>query len=58
MIPSGRQNIQSILNTHKLEQYDEMKMLEISEARCSQDSLFIKRKIELPDFVMKRTKRQ
>lgn len=57
VIPSGRQNIQSILNTHKLEQYDEMKMLEISEARCSQDSLFIKRKKELPDFVMKRRKK-
>lgn len=57
VIPSGRQNIQAILNTHKLERYDEMKMLEISAGKCSQDSLYIKKVKELPEFVIERRKK-
>lgn len=54
VIPSGRQNIKDILAQHHLQSYDEMKFLEISEGRCSQDSLYIKKIEELPDFVVKR----
>ncbi len=54
VIPSGRQNIKNILEQHHLQSYDEMKFLEISEGRCSQDSLYIKKIEELPDFVIKR----
>ena len=49
--PSGRQNLQSILEHHQINGYDEMKFLEISEGRCSQDSLYIKESNEVPDFV-------
>ena len=54
IIPSGRQNIDSILKKHKLKSYDEMKFLEFSEGRCSQDSLFIKKTDSLPEYVQKR----
>lgn len=54
VIPSGRQNIKDILAQHHLQSYDEMKFLEISEGRCSQDNLYIKKIDELPDFVIKR----
>ena len=54
IIPSGRQNIGAILNTHKMKTYDEMKFLELSEGRCSQDSYYIKELDELPSFVIKR----
>ncbi len=54
VIPSGRQNLQSILKHHRMDVYDEMKFLEISEGRCSQDSLYIKEINEVPDFVKRR----
>lgn len=54
VIPSGRQNLQSILEHHRMDVYDEMKFLEISEGRCSQDSLYIKETNEVPDFVKRR----
>lgn len=54
VVPSERQNIQSILNTHKLKEYDEMKLLELSEGRCSQDSLFIRKTEMLPAYVKER----
>ena len=57
VIPSGRQNIKAILDTHKLAKYDEMKMLEISAGKCSQDSLYIKKLDELPEFIVKRRKK-
>ncbi len=44
----------TILAQHHMQSYDEMKFLEISEGRCSQDSLYIKKINYLPDFVMKR----
>lgn len=54
VIPSGRQNIGSILNTHKLKSYDEMKFLELSQGRCSQDSMYIQKLDSLPPYVVKR----
>ena len=57
IIPSGRQNIGSILSQHKLPQYDEMKFLELSSGKCSQDSLYIKKMENLPEYALKRTKK-
>lgn len=57
VIPSGRQNISDILNSHHLEAYDEMKFLEISSGRCSQDSLCIKKIDALPDYVLERQRK-
>ncbi|WP_035793702.1 hypothetical protein [Butyrivibrio sp. AE3006] len=57
IIPSGRQNIGSILNTHRLKEYDEMRFLELSNGRCSQDSLYIKKLDELPTYVINRQNR-
>lgn len=54
VIPSGRQNIKDILNTHHMKSYDEMRFLEISEGRCSQDALYIKKADHLPEYVIKR----
>ncbi|WP_051204984.1 DUF2442 domain-containing protein [Butyrivibrio sp. VCD2006] len=54
IIPSGRQNINSILANHKLKSYDEMKFLELSHGRCSQDSLYVRKIHELPEFAQKR----
>ncbi|MBR0149031.1 MAG: hypothetical protein IJM23_07505 [Lachnospiraceae bacterium] len=54
VIPSGRQNINDILTHHHLKEYDEMKLLELSEGRCSQDTLYIRKIEELPDFVLNR----
>lgn len=57
VIPSGRQNIGDILNTHHLKSYDEMQFLEISDGRCSQDSLYIRKTDEVPMFVEERQHR-
>ena len=57
IIPSGRQNIGSILSNHKLAAYDEMKLLELSGGKCSQDSLYIKKIDDLPDYVIERQSR-
>ncbi len=54
IIPSGRQNIQSILRNHKMKEYDEIKFLELSHGRCSQDSLYIKKTDCLPEYAVKR----
>ena len=54
VIPAGRQNIQDILANHRLKEYDEMRFLEISGGRCSQDSLYIRKTENLPDFVQER----
>jgi hypothetical protein len=55
VIPIGRQNIGSILSTHKMKEYDEMRLLELSEGRCSQDGLCIHRIEEIPQFVKDRS---
>lgn len=57
IIPSGRQNISAILNTHKLKQYEEIDFLELSGGRCSQDYLYIRKTDVLPDYVSERAKR-
>lgn len=56
VIPSGRQNIQAILSRHRLEKYDEMKILELSGGKCSQDSFFIRKTDEIPLYVIERKK--
>lgn len=57
VIPSGRQNIGDILSNHKIMEYDEQKILEISRGKCSQDSLYIKKIDRLPAYVIERRKR-
>ncbi|MBO7514111.1 MAG: hypothetical protein J6T47_00585 [Lachnospiraceae bacterium] len=56
VIPADRQNIGAILSNHRLKTYDEIKLLELSEGRCCQDSLYIQRIEELPDYVVERQK--
>lgn len=56
VIPIDRQNINAILNNHRLKEYDEMKLLELSEGKCSQDNLYIKKIDELPAFILDRMK--
>ena len=56
IVPSGRQNIDIILRNHKIKAYDEMKLLEVAEGRCSQDDLAIKKLGELPEYVKDRMK--
>lgn len=41
VVPSGRQNIGTILKNHKLKEYSEMALLNLSKGRCSQDSCYI-----------------
>ncbi|SEM24954.1 hypothetical protein SAMN04487770_13037 [Butyrivibrio sp. ob235] len=57
IIPNSRQNIGDILTTHGLREYDEIKFLELSHGRCSQDSLYIKRIEKLPEYVLERQKK-
>ena len=57
VIPSGRQNINDILSHHKLKEYDEMKLLELSEGKCSQDNLYIRKIDDLPVFILDRMKK-
>ncbi len=56
VIPSGRQNISSILANAKLASYDEMRILEQSKGRCSQDQMYISKVDKLPDYVVQRRK--
>lgn len=57
VIPSGRQNIDAILKNHRLKSYDEMKFLELSGGRCSQDAMYIRPLDELPFFAMERSRK-
>ena len=57
VVPSERQNIQAILSAHKLKKYDEMKLLEITEGRCPQDSMIIRKIDALPGYVTERRKK-
>lgn len=41
VIPSGRQNIGSILKNHKLKEYSEMAFFQLSKGKCSQDGCYI-----------------
>lgn len=54
IIPSGRQNIGSILKRHKLKQYDEMDFLELSKGKCAQDSMYIEKISGLPSYALER----
>ncbi len=56
IIPPSRQNIDALLRNHNLRKYDEMKFLELSGGRCSQDSLYIRKISSLPEFVLERQK--
>lgn len=49
VIPSGRQNIGSILKNHRMKEYNEMILLGLSKGRCSQDECYI-REIETADI--------
>ena len=57
VVPSSRQNIDDILAHHNLKSYDEMRILEISGGRCSQDDMYIRRINKLPDYVVERAGR-
>ena len=57
LIPSGRQNIKDILDTHHLKKYEEIRFLEISGGRCSQDSMYLKKTDTLPGYVLSRQSR-
>lgn len=57
VIPSGRQNIGAILKNHKLKEYSEMALLQLSKGRCAQDYCFIEEvsEDEIPVEIQKRT---
>ena len=54
VIPSGRQNIGSILKTHKLKDYNEMALLALSNGKCSQDSCYISEVKDIPENIKRR----
>lgn len=56
VIPSGRQNIGSILKNAKLKQYNEMALLALSKGKCSQDNCYIEEiaEKELPEDIRMR----
>ncbi|MBQ3546204.1 MAG: hypothetical protein IJA34_14660 [Lachnospiraceae bacterium] len=54
IIPSGRQNIGSILKNHRLNKYSEMDILWLSKGRCSQDSCYIAEIKEIPQHITER----
>ena len=43
IIPPDRQNLGSILRRYGLKEYDEFKLLQLSEGRCAQDELYLVR---------------
>lgn len=57
VIPSGRQNIGSILKNAKLREYNEMELLALSKGRCAQDNCYIEEIVgnELPEDIRKRS---
>lgn len=57
VIPNSRQNINDILRNSHLREYDEMKLLELSQGRCAQDNVHIRRLKELPEYVTERQKK-
>ena len=54
IIPSGRQNIGSILANSHLSSYSEIDFLEKSRGKCSQDSIYLKKADSIPEFVVER----
>lgn len=57
VIPSGRQNISNILHNHNMQSYDEMKLLELADGRCSQDNLYIRKINFVPQYIRERQKK-
>ena len=57
VIPSGRQNIGTILKNHKLKNYSEMALLQLSKGKCSQDDCYIESvtESEIPEEIRNRT---
>ncbi len=56
IIPSDRQNLGGILKENGLREYDEFKLLLLSEGRCAQDELYLSRIHEreiMPDIQMR-----
>ncbi len=60
IIPRDRQNLGSILKSNKLKEYDEYKLLCLSDGRCAQDELFVVKTKEenLPDEIKMRLDRK
>lgn len=56
IVPPERQNIGEVLRVYSLEHYDEARLLELSEGRCSQDACYLKpiAKDELPAWYLER----
>lgn len=54
VIPSGRQNISSILANAKLSAYNEIDFLERSRGKCSQDNIFLRKLDFVPEYVAER----
>ena len=59
VIPSGRQNIGSILKNHKLNSYSEMAFLSLSKGKCSQDNCYLAEisEEEIPKDILDRRKK-
>ena len=57
IVPSNRQNIGMILSNHKLKTYDELKILEITGGRCSQDNYVLQKTDEIPEYIINRMKK-
>ena len=59
VIPSGRQNIGSILKNHKMKKYSEMALLSLSKGRCSQDDCYIEEisETEIPENIKDRMRK-
>lgn len=59
VIPSGRQNIGSILKKYKLKEYSEMALLSLSKGRCSQDGCYITEvsEEEIPEYIKERIRK-
>ncbi len=56
IIPPDRQNLGSILRENGLKEYDEWRLLQLSEGRCAQDELYL-RKISDQDILLEIKKR-
>ncbi len=57
IIPPDRQNIGDILKNSGMKEYDEMRLLELSSGRCSQDFMHIRKTSHLPDYVKARNQK-
>ena len=60
IVPPDRQNLGEILKANKLKEYDEYKLLLLSNGRCAQDDLSVKRVIDadFPQEIEERLKRK